>query len=155
MGATPEPTPGAVVTSEPTDAVVTTEPTSAQTPATCDEETWPDLDGGLVCGDCKVLVNNFDSVYGTCNGYCGAMGMGCKGAWEEVGDTCEVLYHITWADNSGKLVHPDWYPDFSTVTGVSLSDSTKEDMSVYFACRDTGHAECVDIELPCGRSCGM
>jgi len=181
--ATPEPTPATVVTMEPTPA---------QTPATCDENSWPDLDGGLVCGECKVLVNNFDSVYGTCNGYCGAMGMACKGAWEEVGDTCEVLHdmtcdqtidssdaicecdpsgepapdcgapintgcmaHITWADNSGKVAHPDWYPDFSTVTGVSLSDSTTEDMSVYFACRDTGHAECVDIELPCGRSCGM
>ncbi|GMI19417.1 hypothetical protein TeGR_g12132, partial [Tetraparma gracilis] len=57
--------------------------------------TWPDRDHGLVCGDCKVLVNQFRAKYGgTCDGYCGSMGMQCAGAWEEVGDTCTVLYNM-------------------------------------------------------------
>jgi hypothetical protein len=30
----------------------------------CNEEAFPDKDHGLVCGECKVLVDRFDSVYG-------------------------------------------------------------------------------------------
>jgi len=56
----------------------------------CDETDWPDKDHGLVCGDCKVLVDRFNTEYRTCNGYCNAMGRECTGAWEEVGDTCTV-----------------------------------------------------------------
>jgi len=61
----------------------------------CDESQWPDLDHGLVCSDCKVLVNRFNSFYGTCNGYCERMGRACAGAWEETGDTCTVLHDMT------------------------------------------------------------
>jgi hypothetical protein len=47
-------------------------------------------DGGLVCGECKVLVDNFQDTYGGhCTNYCAALGMRCVGAWEEVNDTCE------------------------------------------------------------------
>ena len=34
----------------------------------CDESKWPDKDKGLVCSDCKVLVDKFDSKYKDCNG---------------------------------------------------------------------------------------
>ena len=51
-------------------------------------------DGGLVCGECKVLVDNFDSNYGSCDGYCAAIGRSCTGAWEESGDTCTVKHDM-------------------------------------------------------------
>ena len=36
----------------------------------CDESTWPDKDHCLICADCKVLVNNFQSTYqGSCTTY--------------------------------------------------------------------------------------
>lgn len=178
------------------------DPKSTETPGEnlCAEEQWPDLDHGLVCGDCKVLVHNFQSTYGTCSGYCEAIGLTCKGGWEEVNDTCEESFslgcfdtlsssdaicecnppsatnppvtdppvdpgcgaevpedcksHINWAQDVGRQNNPSWYSSFEQVTGVPLEDSTTEDMTVYFACTDTGHQECADIELPCGRSCG-
>ena len=43
----------------------------------------PDKDHGLICGECKVLVDNFDSTYQTCDGYCASIGKTCVGAWEE------------------------------------------------------------------------
>jgi len=58
----------------------------------CDEASWPDKDHGLVCGECKVLVNRFSSFYKTCDGYCHSVGRQCVGAWEELGDTCIALY---------------------------------------------------------------
>jgi len=61
----------------------------------CNETSWPDLDHGLSCGPCKVLVNNFGSKYGgSCNNYCQSMSRTCLGAWEEAGDSCEVLSEI-------------------------------------------------------------
>jgi hypothetical protein len=57
----------------------------------CDEDAWPDKDHGLVCGECKVLVNLFEKNYGgLCSTYCAAVGRTCVGAYEEVDDTCEV-----------------------------------------------------------------
>lgn len=59
----------------------------------CDAGSWPDKDHGLICGDCKVLVDHFDSKYKTCDGYCTAIGQGrCLGAWEESADTCRVKH---------------------------------------------------------------
>ena len=63
-------------------------------PGECDEASWPDKDGGLVCGECKVLVDNFDIIYGSCDGYCAAIGRSCTGAWEESGDTCTVKHDM-------------------------------------------------------------
>merc|ERR1712038_1057111 len=177
--------PGDVPVPRPTDPVATPDPTDAPT---CDTTNWPDIDSGLICGECKVLVNNFDSVYGTCGGYCDSLGLTCKGGWEEVDETCQEMYslgryetvqssdalcecnppgvvscgapvpdscanHINWAQETGRNTNPEWYSDFTDVTGVPLSDSTTEDMTLYVACRDTGHEDCQDIELPCGRSC--
>ena len=54
----------------------------------CDEESWPDKDHGLICGECKVLVNHFMTTYaGSCNNYCRARGRLCTAMWEESGDT--------------------------------------------------------------------
>jgi len=64
-------------------------------PITCDESLWPDKDNGLVCGECKVLVNRFNSFYKTCRGYCNRLGRQCVGAWEESSDTCHVSYEMT------------------------------------------------------------
>ena len=61
-------------------------------PPGCDEAAWPDKDHGLVCGECKVLVNRFNSFYGSCDGYCSSIGRVCTGAWEEDGDKCTVKY---------------------------------------------------------------
>jgi hypothetical protein len=36
----------------------------------CNEAAWPDLDHGLICGECKVLVNHFSSKYFSCDGAC-------------------------------------------------------------------------------------
>jgi len=62
---------------------------------TCDESTWPDKDHNLVCGECKVLVDRFDSFYGTCNGYCATVGRQCAAAWEEGSDDCNVKHEMT------------------------------------------------------------
>jgi len=39
----------------------------------CDESVWPDKDHGHICGECKVLVNKFNSIYQTCDGYCASV----------------------------------------------------------------------------------
>ena len=57
----------------------------------CDESTWPDKDHGLVCGECKVLVDNMDDKYGTCTAYCNAVGRKCVSAWEESQDSCTIV----------------------------------------------------------------
>ena len=55
------------------------------------EVNWPDVDHGLVCGDCRVLVNNMASTYlGLCDNYCQSFGRQCVGAWEESSDSCTV-----------------------------------------------------------------
>ena len=36
----------------------------------------------------QVLVDNFDSIYQTCDGYCAAVGRACTNGWEEVDNTC-------------------------------------------------------------------
>merc|ERR1719281_2395324 len=72
---------------EPADTVKAT-----SAPTGCDEAAWPDKDHGLVCGECKVLVNRFNSFYGSCDGYCSSIGRVCTGAWEEDGDKCTVKY---------------------------------------------------------------
>ena len=59
----------------------------------CDESSWPDKDHCLTCGDCKVLVNNFQSRYrGSCDTYCASIGKTCVGAWEESADDCQVMF---------------------------------------------------------------
>jgi len=52
------------------------------------ELTWPDLANSLVCGECKVLVDNMDTKYKTCSSYCSTIGRSCTGAWEEEDGSC-------------------------------------------------------------------
>ena len=59
----------------------------------CNVADWPDKDHGLVCGDCKVLVDR-SSFYKTCSGYSATVGRRCTGAWEEEGDTCTVQWTL-------------------------------------------------------------
>ena len=55
------------------------------------EYTWPDLDDGVVCGDCIVLVRHMDTYYRTCSNYCNYIGRGCLAAWEEaIENSCIV-----------------------------------------------------------------
>merc|ERR1711939_244175 len=94
----------------------------------CDESKWPDKDHGTDCGECRVLVNKFNSKYKTCEGYCKKIGMGkCVGAWEESGDTCKVKHTMKCntqlsssdaicqcappAPGSGKLCNEKAFPD--------------------------------------------
>ena len=65
---------------------------------TCQPEVWPDKDHDLVCGDCKVLVDNFSSKYKTCDGYCSSIGAICVDAWEETGDSCNVKHDLRCAE---------------------------------------------------------
>ena len=46
----------------------------------------------VVCGACRVLVDRYDSQYGTCSNYCAAVGRECVWAAEEEGDSCAVQY---------------------------------------------------------------
>jgi cullin-associated NEDD8-dissociated protein 1 len=59
---TTAPAPGDFPTEAPAEA--------PSTSTSCDEAAWPDKDRGLVCGECKVLVDHFSSKYRSCNGTC-------------------------------------------------------------------------------------
>lgn len=72
-------------------------------PQHCAVASWPDVDRGLVCGTCKVLVANIDRRYGgTCDAYCSAVGSVCVGASEQVGDTCEVQREVSCFQQMGR-----------------------------------------------------
>ena len=60
---------------------------------------------------------------------------------------------------TGTQEHPEWYPDFESTTGVSMSVVTAEDVQLYWSCKglplDPDIKEyCDGMEAPCGRSCG-
>jgi len=64
----------------------------------CNEAAWPDtklLGDKHICGDCKVIVDKFDTEYKNCDGYCKALGTNCTGAWEETGNECAVEREMT------------------------------------------------------------
>lgn len=67
----------------------------------CNEESWPSIKNDQVCGACKVLVDDFDSEYGTCDSYCERMGRQCVGAWEEHRNNCEVEEDMTCSEARG------------------------------------------------------
>jgi len=73
------------------------DPTPQPTPSNdpCMTSSWPDRDNGLVCDNCKVLVDKFSSKYLTCSGYCSSISRHCVNAWEEKDDTCEELHSMT------------------------------------------------------------
>ena len=51
-------------------------------------DTWPDIDNGVICGDCYALINI--NSYGTCRNYCESLGLACLNAFEESGDSCTI-----------------------------------------------------------------
>ena len=55
----------------------------------CDESSWTDVN--TVCGKCKVIADEMDDKYRTCDAYCAANGLQCKAAWEETGDSCTAV----------------------------------------------------------------
>jgi hypothetical protein len=72
----------------------------------CDETSYPDRDHGTICGECKVLVNHFNSQYVHCDGYCASINRTCTGAYEESADTCEVqsVESCTWAGDTSDAI---------------------------------------------------
>ena len=61
---------------------------------------FPDVDHGLVCADCKVLVDDFQS-YGSCDAYCKSFGRTCVSAAEEKKDNCKVKYKMGCDGDAG------------------------------------------------------
>merc|ERR1712130_1047970 len=62
---------------------------------------------------------------------------------------------LNWAANSGKYSHPEYYPNFKSVTGVELRSASWDDMVTYFACtHQNPRNNCGGITVPCDRSCG-
>ena len=76
----------------------------------CDEESWPDVDGGKICGECYVLIDHFSSKYhGSCDEYCRSVNRSCTGAWEEQNDNCarynpdESPTQVTCSGSTGRV----------------------------------------------------
>jgi len=58
---------------------------------------------------------------------------------------------LGWAISSGKYSHPEYYPNFQSVTGVALSSASQNDMVAYWVCTDQNpRGNCGGLELPCG-----
>lgn len=94
---TPQPTTAVPPTPHPPTTASPAMPPSmtVSPPEACDESKWPDNDHNLVCGECTILVDRFQSHYKTCSNYCERIGRSCAGAWEELDDTCTVKYNMT------------------------------------------------------------
>ena len=54
-------------------------------------ETWPNIDNGVVCGDCYALIDISSQC--TCRTYCDSLGLECKNANEESGYSCIIKSH--------------------------------------------------------------
>ena len=52
-------------------------------------DSWPDIDNGVICGECFALIDNM-SEYKTCDNYCSSIGLVCNYAAEETGDSCHI-----------------------------------------------------------------
>eukprot|EP00929_Paragymnodinium_shiwhaense_P107894 TRINITY_DN74237_c0_g1_i1.p1 TRINITY_DN74237_c0_g1~~TRINITY_DN74237_c0_g1_i1.p1 ORF type:complete len:666 (+),score=146.34 TRINITY_DN74237_c0_g1_i1:99-2096(+) len=71
----------------PSSATTTTQPREEETDP-CGTASWPNrMKGGLECGECRVHVERFGTLYGTCEKYCKAAGRICEGAWDVLGST--------------------------------------------------------------------
>ena len=53
--------------------------------------TWPDIDKGVICGDCYALIKI--KSYATCRTYCKSIGLECINAFEEVEENCDIKSH--------------------------------------------------------------
>lgn len=98
----------------------------------CNETAWPDLDRGLVCGGCRVLVNDNHTHHNeTCSTYCQAVNLECRAAWEADGDTCAINSIIPCdemfltRDVICRCGPDDTHPDYTP----SLAEATEEEQS--------------------------
>merc|ERR1712083_584820 len=70
-----------------------------------------------------------------------------------VPDSCQG--DLSWAATTGTKSYSYWYPDFESITGVSLSAAGTEDVQLYWYCQSWNpNGNCDGLEAPCGRSCG-
>ena len=60
---------------------------------------------------------------------------------------------LNWAVSTGKTKYPQYYPNFQSVTGTTLSVASQDDMVTYWACTGDPNGNCGGLELPCSRSC--
>lgn len=88
---------------------------------------FPDVDGNVICGECKVLVDRFQT-YGSCNAYCASMGRTCLSAAEEQRDTCDVEYTMSCEDDAGGSTS-DAICECSASHGAPLPPSSRESCS--------------------------
>ena len=113
----------------------------------CDPSQWVDVDHGTVCGPCSALADNM-GFYDTCDAYCAAQGLQCVDAWEELEDTCTILFHV------------DDQPCSFSFAGIGTSDAICEcepDSTVAPTASPAPTSECdpahwvdVDHDLVCG-----
>jgi len=54
---------------------------------------------------------------------------------------------INWALKTGKLKHPEWYPNMEETCGVSVKDASFEDLQRYFKCKNVNSIDCNDKGL--------
>ena len=113
---------------------------------TCaDEASWPDLDHDLVCGECKVLVDNFMDTYGgSCGNYCRSIGRACSGAWEEHGDTCEVASDEDCA-NSNRIDSSDFICECAIDPNAEGADHPLELDDSLFTTSSSLSSECINV----------
>jgi len=61
-------------------------------PACAPSRSWPAVDGGVTCGECKALV--LTAPHNTCDAYCQSFGHICVESAEEVAENCEEMYYV-------------------------------------------------------------
>ena len=65
----------------------------------------------------------------------------------------ECVDDLAWAVSTGSQNLPQWYPNFYSITGVELSDTTADDMIYYWVCTETNpNGDCTGLQIPCSRS---
>merc|ERR1719499_1999853 len=93
---------------------------------------------------------------GKCTGLQAPCGRSCYGSSSSCGyvpDSCSS--DLSWAANTGTKSYSWWYPDFESITGVSLSAAREDDVQLYWFCDNQNpNGNCGGLEAPCGRSCG-
>merc|ERR1712130_483129 len=93
---------------------------------------------------------------GNCNGLQAPCGRSCGGSSSSscgyVPDSCSG--DLKWAAETGTKTHSEWYPDFQSITGASLSAATEEDVQLFWVCKGWyQNGDCDGMQAPCGRSC--
>merc|ERR1711879_786653 len=92
------------------------------------------------------------------NGNCGGLQIPCGRSCypTSCGNVPDSCYgDLSWAATTGTKSYSWWYPNFESITGVSLSAATNDDVQLYWYCTgENPNGNCDGLEAPCGRSCG-